>query len=56
VTSLDHVVFGTDWPYEDLPRSGSDPAPGLDFLGSDRPAVEHENVAELVPRWARTHG
>jgi predicted TIM-barrel fold metal-dependent hydrolase len=51
VTSLDHIVFGTDWPYAALPPEGGDPAPGLDVLGSDgRAAVEARNAAALVPR------
>jgi predicted TIM-barrel fold metal-dependent hydrolase len=49
VTDLDHIVFGTDWPYAALP-SGGDPAPDLDVLGSDRVAVESENLGALVPR------
>jgi predicted TIM-barrel fold metal-dependent hydrolase len=50
VTSLDHIVFGTDWPYAALPDSG-DPAPDLDVLGVDgRSAVEFANAAVLVPR------
>ncbi len=50
VTSLDHIVFGTDWPYAALPESG-DPAPDLDVLGADgRSAVEFANAAALVPR------
>lgn len=50
VTSLDHIVFGTDWPYAALPDSG-DPAPDLDVLGVDgRSAVEFANTAALVPR------
>ncbi len=51
VTSLDHVVFGTDWPYADLPASG-DPAPDLAWLGAERARVEGANVAALVPRLA----
>jgi predicted TIM-barrel fold metal-dependent hydrolase len=50
VTSLDHVVFGTDWPYAALPPSG-DPAPDLNALGPDgRAAIEFANAAALVPR------
>jgi predicted TIM-barrel fold metal-dependent hydrolase len=50
VTSLDHIVFGTDWPYAALPESG-DPAPDLDVLGAHgRAAVELANAAALVPR------
>ncbi|MFZ1995532.1 MAG: amidohydrolase family protein [Solirubrobacteraceae bacterium] len=50
VTSLDHIVFGTDCPYAALPESG-DPAPDLDVLGTQgRSAVEFTNAAALVPR------
>ncbi len=53
VTSLDHIVFGTDWPYAALPESG-DPAPDLDVLGAEgRSAVECANAAALVPRLVR---
>jgi predicted TIM-barrel fold metal-dependent hydrolase len=51
VTTLDHIVFGTDWPYAALPADGGDPAPGLDALGAEtREAVEARNAAALVPR------
>jgi predicted TIM-barrel fold metal-dependent hydrolase len=51
VTALDHVVFGTDWPYAELPVSGNDPAPGLGCLGSPaRSAVDGRHAAALVPR------
>jgi 6-methylsalicylate decarboxylase len=50
VTDLDHILFGTDWPYGVLPPAG-DPAPALDALGPDgRTAVDATNVAALVPR------
>jgi 6-methylsalicylate decarboxylase len=49
VTSFDHVVFGTDYPYADLP-TGNDPAPGLGFLGEKRGQLEFQNAAALVPR------
>jgi 6-methylsalicylate decarboxylase len=50
VTSVDHIVFGTDWPYAALPERG-DPAPDLDVLGAERrSAVEFANAAALVPR------
>ena len=50
VTSLEHLVFGTDWPYLDLP-AGTDIAPGLAGLGAERAAVDHLNALALVPRW-----
>lgn len=53
VTALEHIVFGTDWPYAALPPGGGDPAPGLEVLGGrGRALVEAENVAALVPRLA----
>ncbi len=47
LTSPDHVVFGTDWPYLALPE-GDDPAPGLAWLGDARAGVEGPNAAALV--------
>ena len=53
VTTVDHVVFGTDWPYCDLP-AGTDPAPGLAWLSApDRARVDATNAAALVPRFAQ---
>jgi predicted TIM-barrel fold metal-dependent hydrolase len=53
VTSLDHVVFGTDWPYADLPAEPGDPAPDLGWLEpGDRARVEAANALALVPRFA----
>jgi predicted TIM-barrel fold metal-dependent hydrolase len=51
VAPLDHVVFGSDWPYLDLP-DGVDPAPGLDGLAGDRAAVDATNATALVDRWS----
>jgi 6-methylsalicylate decarboxylase len=51
VTSPRHVVFGTDWPYGDLPADGADPAPGLGGLeAAVRSLVDSANAAALVPR------
>jgi len=51
VTGIDHIVFGTDWPYAALPADGGDPAPALDTLGpSLRSAVDAANARPLVPR------
>jgi predicted TIM-barrel fold metal-dependent hydrolase len=51
VTELDHIVFGTDWPYAALPPEGGDPAPDLDVLGPDgRAAVDSGNAVALIPR------
>lgn len=52
-TDPGHVVFGTDWPYAALPATGSDPAPGLAWLGDRRAMVEGSNALALVPRLAR---
>lgn len=49
VTSLDHVVFGTDWPYLALP-DGDDPAPALATLEDERRGVDVAHAAALVPR------
>ena len=55
VTGLDHIVFGTDWPYAALPHDGGDPAPALDVLGAqERAAIDAQNIAALVPRLAMT--
>ena len=52
---LEHIVFGTDWPYVALPESGSDPAPTLAFLSADeRAGIDHRHAATLVPRLVRT--
>jgi 6-methylsalicylate decarboxylase len=48
---LQQIVFGTDWPYADLPERG-DPAPALDALGTDRALVDARNALALVPRLA----
>ncbi len=51
VTSLEHIVFGTDWPYAALPPQGGDPAPDLQVLDNrERAAVDFSNAAALVPR------
>jgi predicted TIM-barrel fold metal-dependent hydrolase len=51
VTALDHIVFGTDWPYAALPPTGGDPAPDLEVLGAEgRTAVDAGNAEALVPR------
>jgi 6-methylsalicylate decarboxylase len=49
---LEQIVFGTDWPYADLPPDG-DPAPALDVLGpAGRQLVDARNAFTLVPRFA----
>jgi 6-methylsalicylate decarboxylase len=56
LAELDRIVFGSDWPYADLPDSG-DPAPGLGDLGAaDRARVDAGNAAALVPRLAAAVG
>jgi 6-methylsalicylate decarboxylase len=51
VIPLEHIVFGSDWPYAALPTSGADPAPEIAFLSAqERAAVDHRNAAALVPR------
>jgi 6-methylsalicylate decarboxylase len=49
ITTLEHIVFGTDWPYAVMPASG-DPAPDLAYLGEGRARVDSQNAAVLVPR------
>jgi predicted TIM-barrel fold metal-dependent hydrolase len=50
LAGIERIVFGTDWPYADLPVSG-DPAPGLDGLGEEaRALIDAGNAAALVPR------
>jgi hypothetical protein len=49
-------VFGTEWPYADLPADG-DPAPGLADLGAGlRERIDAANAAALVPRLAAAIG
>jgi predicted TIM-barrel fold metal-dependent hydrolase len=56
VTTTEHIVFGTDWPYAALPEHG-DPAPDLDVLGAaGRAAVDGANASALVPRLAAALG
>jgi predicted TIM-barrel fold metal-dependent hydrolase len=52
VADPDRIVFGSDWPYADLPDAG-DPAPGLAELDhAVRDRVDGSNIAALVPRLA----
>lgn len=47
-----HIVFGSDWPYADLPDAG-DPAPALSALPkAQRDRINRINVGALVPRLA----
>ncbi|WP_063023528.1 hypothetical protein [Nocardia niwae] len=57
VSSRDHIVFGSDWPFSalTLPQSGSsDPAPGLSdvFDADQRMEVERINPLRQLPRLA----
>ncbi len=56
VAPVERVVFGTDWPYADLPAEGADAAPGLGWLGVERRRVEGSNIRALVPRFSRPTG
>lgn len=49
VTSIEHIVFGTDWPYAVMPPVG-DPAPDLVYLGEQRHLIDFQNAKALVPR------
>src|SRR3954452_24527733 len=50
LAGVERVVFGSDWPYADLPES-SDPAPGLHGLGARaREGIDGATAAALVPR------
>jgi predicted TIM-barrel fold metal-dependent hydrolase len=52
VTPIEHVVFGSDWPYLAQP-AGPDPTEDFDQLSaSDRAKIDHQNAAALVPRLA----
>ena len=56
VTDSNHIVFGTDWPYADLPDHG-DPAPGLtDLDHAIRTRIDATNITALVPRLAARAG
>ena len=50
IAPIEHIVFGTDWPYIELPEHGSDPQPALSLLGHSRSKLDSENAAALVPR------
>jgi predicted TIM-barrel fold metal-dependent hydrolase len=49
----DHIVFGTDWPYQAMPDEPGDPAPELGFLDhAARAGLDAGNVGTLIPRFA----
>src|SRR5262245_29971587 len=50
VAPIENIVFGTDWPYFPLPRSGTDPQPALSLFGKSRAKLDAENAQVLVPR------
>ncbi len=54
LTDVGHIVYGTDWPYAEVPPGSSDPQPGLSSVldDADRDAVGRTNAASLVPRLA----
>lgn len=55
VTGLDHVVFGSDWPFSAMTLSGAgDPQPGLSevFTDDQRVAIERDNALRELPRLA----
>ncbi len=55
VTTPEHIVFGTDWPYAALPETGDDPAPEFDgFDAPVRAGIDGGNAAALVPRLAES--
>ncbi len=59
VTSRDHIVFGSDWPFSaaTLPQTGKhDPAPGLSdiFDAEQRMEIEHLNPLKQLPRLAES--
>ncbi|HZV51859.1 MAG TPA: amidohydrolase family protein [Candidatus Dormibacteraeota bacterium] len=50
IAPIEHIVFGTDWPYVHVPEHGSDPQPALGIFGLARPRVDGANARALVPR------
>jgi 6-methylsalicylate decarboxylase len=55
IVPLEHIVFGTDWPYA-AAESDTDPAPELATLApEERDAVDWRNAAALVPRLTTAH-
>jgi 6-methylsalicylate decarboxylase len=52
LTDADHVVYGTDWPYAEVPHDWTDPQPALsEFLTATQlESVTQGNAASLVPR------
>jgi predicted TIM-barrel fold metal-dependent hydrolase len=59
VTDLDHVVFGSDWPFHDLDlaEGATDPAPAFAALrAADRQRIDGLNAAALIPRFAAAVG
>jgi predicted TIM-barrel fold metal-dependent hydrolase len=52
---LDHIVFGSDWPFSELLFTGSgDPQPQLSetFDAAQRRQIERDNALRELPRLA----
>ncbi|WP_166459322.1 amidohydrolase family protein [Amycolatopsis pithecellobii] len=52
LAGIEHVVFGTDWPYLSTPAD-VDPIDGLGLDEHELELVQHKNAAALVPRLVR---
>ena len=54
LTDAAHIVYGTDWPYAEVPREASDPQAALGEMldPAQVEAVTRGNAAVLVPRLA----
>jgi predicted TIM-barrel fold metal-dependent hydrolase len=54
ITAVDHVVYGTDWPYAEVGGGADDPQPGLTnvLTEDERWRVTVDNPQTLVPRLA----
>jgi predicted TIM-barrel fold metal-dependent hydrolase len=52
IAPLEHVVYGSDWPYLVQPQ-GDDPSEDFDRLpAAERSKIDHQNATALVPRLA----
>jgi predicted TIM-barrel fold metal-dependent hydrolase len=51
IAPVEHIVFGTDWPYAALPAEGDDPSPEFAALpAAERAGIDAGNAAALVGR------